>query len=34
MPEPTYPVTIDTLAKLIDHGMGAFMVCPICQKAG
>src|SRR4051794_33692393 len=25
MPERSYPVTIDTLGKLIDHGMGAFM---------
>src|SRR4051794_14595268 len=34
MPEPTYPVTIDTLGKLIDHGMGAFLWCPTCSKAG
>ena len=34
MSEPTYPATIDTLGKLIDHGMGAFMQCPTCAKAG
>ena len=34
MSEPTYPVTIDTLGKLIDHGMGAFLWCPTCAKAG
>ena len=34
MPEPTYPAVIDTLGKLIDHGMGAFMSCPTCLKAG
>ena len=34
MPEPTYPATIDTLGKLIDHGMGAFMLCPSCLNAG
>jgi hypothetical protein len=34
MPEPTYPATINTLGKLVDHGMGAFMLCPTCQKAG
>ena len=33
MPEPTYPVTIDTLGKLIERGMGAFLWCPTCQKA-
>jgi len=33
MPEPTYPAVIDTLGKLIDHGMGAFMACPTCLKA-
>jgi len=27
MPEPTYPTVIDTLGKLIDHGMGAFTAC-------
>ena len=34
MPERSYPVTIDTLGKLIDHGMGAFVACPTCLKAG
>ena len=34
MPEPTYPAVVDTLGKLIDHGMGAFMSCPTCLKAG
>ena len=34
MPEPTYPAVIDTLGRLIDHGMGAFMACPTCLKAG
>ncbi len=33
MPEPTYPAVIDTLGKLIDHGMGAFLFCPTCAKA-
>ena len=30
----TYPVTIDTLGKLIEHGMGAFLWCPTCSRAG
>ena len=30
----TYPAMIDTLGALIGHGMGAFMACPICLKAG
>jgi len=34
MNEPTYPVVIDTLGKLIDHGRGAFMRCPTCAEAG
>ena len=34
MAGPFYPVTIDTLGKLIEHGMGAFMCCPTCLKAG
>jgi hypothetical protein len=34
MSEPTCPAVIDTLGKLIDHGMGAFMACPTCLKAG
>jgi len=34
MPEPTYPVTIDTRGQLIDHGMGAFVQCSTCLKAG
>ncbi len=34
MSKPTYPVTIDTLGKLIEHGMGAFLSCPTCSKAG
>src|SRR3954463_11680230 len=34
MAEPTYPAMIDTIGKLIDHGMGAFMACPTCLKAG
>jgi hypothetical protein len=34
MTEPTYPAVIDTLGKLIDHGMGAFVQCPACLKAG
>ena len=34
MPKPTYPTVIDTLGKLIDHGLGAFMACPTCLKAG
>jgi hypothetical protein len=29
----TYPVTVDTLGKLIDHGMVAFLSCPTCQGA-
>ena len=33
MSKPTYPVTIDTLGKLIEHGMGAFLWCPACQTA-
>src|SRR5215211_7672421 len=33
MPEPTYPATIDTLGRLIDHGMSAFVQCPTCLKA-
>ena len=33
MSEPTYPAVIDTLGKLIDHGLGAFMACPTCLKA-
>ena len=33
MPELTYPATINTLGKLIDHGMGAFLCCPTCLKA-
>ncbi len=32
MPEPTYPVTIDTLGKLIEHDMGAFLSCPTCHR--
>jgi hypothetical protein len=32
--KPTYPATIDTLGKLIEHGMGAFLSCPTCSKAG
>ena len=32
--KPTCPVSIDTLGKLIDYGIGAFMVCPTCAKAG
>ena len=31
MPQPTYPVTIDTIGKLIEHGMGAFLWCPACS---
>ena len=27
MAGPIYPVTIDTLGKLIEHEMGAFMLC-------
>ena len=34
MSEPTYPAVIDTLGQLFDHGMGAFMACPTCLKAG
>ena len=34
MNKPTYPVTIDTLGKLIEHGMGAFLWCPTCSQAG
>lgn len=34
MTEPTYPAVIDTLGKLIDHGMGAFVACPTCLRAG
>ena len=34
MPEPTYPAVIDTLGRLIDHGLGAFMLCPTCLRAG
>ena len=34
MPKPTYPVTIETLGNLIDHGMGASLSCPTCLKAG
>ena len=30
MAEPTYPAMIDTLGKLIDHGMGAFVQCSTC----
>ena len=33
MPEPTYPAVIDTLGRLIDHGMGAFMLCRPCLRA-
>jgi hypothetical protein len=33
MPEPTYPAVIDTLGRLIDHGMGAFMLCRACLNA-
>ena len=33
MPNPTYPVTLDTIGKLIDHEMIAFMWCPSCQRA-
>ena len=32
MSEPTCPAVIDTLGKLIDHGMGAFVACPTCLK--
>ena len=32
MPKPTYPVTIDTIGKLIDHNMVAFMYCPACSR--
>jgi hypothetical protein len=31
---PTYPAVIDTLGQLIDHGLGAFVQCPTCLKAG
>src|SRR4051812_1579637 len=34
MAEPTYPTTIDTLGKLIDHSMGALMLCRPCLNAG
>ena len=34
MPEPTYPAVIDTLGRVIDHGMGAFMLCRACLNAG
>jgi hypothetical protein len=34
MTKPTYPAVIDTLGKLIDHGMGAFTTCPTCLKVG
>jgi hypothetical protein len=34
MSKPTYPATIDTLGKLIDHSMGAFVQCPTCLRAG
>ena len=34
MSEPTCPAVIDTLGKLIDHGLGAFMACPTCLWAG
>ena len=33
MPNATYPVTIDTIGKLIDHEMVAFMWCPSCQRS-
>jgi hypothetical protein len=33
MANPTYPVTIDTIGKLIDHEMIAFMWCPSCQRS-
>jgi hypothetical protein len=34
MTKPTYPAVIDTLGALIDHGMGAFMLCLPCLNAG
>ena len=33
MPEPTYPITVDTIGKLIDLEMVAFMYCPSCQRS-
>ena len=33
MSKPTYPAVIDTLGRLIDHGMGAFMLCRACLNA-
>jgi hypothetical protein len=33
MPNPIYPVTIDTIGKLIDHGMIAFMWCLWCPRS-
>jgi hypothetical protein len=33
MPGPTYPVTLDTTGKLIDHEMMAFMYCPSCSRS-
>ena len=32
MPGPTYPVTLDTIGKLIDHNMLAFMYCLSCSR--
>jgi len=33
MPNPTFLVTIDTIGKLIDHEMIAFIGCPSCQRS-
>ena len=33
MNKPTYPVTIDTLSKLIKHKMGAFLRCRTRSEA-
>ena len=31
---PTYPATIDTIGALIDHDIGAFLLCCSCLNAG
>ena len=31
---PTYPAVIDTLGRLIDHSLGAFVQCPTCLRVG